>query len=358
MKSINKIKNEYNNFKKRHNKTFFKIIIGFFIVFFLMGVFNVNRADANAIDWLTDKANSLKQSWNTISNTLDSLKNGSSPTSIIADSLVDTVVDYTLKSQKAFLSNLITSINDGLGDSAEAMFTVKNPLANSSNLEKFNMMKKISNRFFTLAIIFSVITILFDLAPGESEKKVKKLLIDIGIAAIFVNSISFTIPYLTDGAAAFSEYFASDMVKLGGIKEMFTLGIGNLLSSSSGSFMFLTIGVLVFLVIALFVLLGLYIFSIGVSNMFAILIIVCPLFFVLLPTNFGKEVTKKIFYFMGFLLAVGPLQALSITVGAASLSDNFTFDNLIRSCACLLFTVGAIPTFTYFLFNMAQQPKV
>jgi hypothetical protein len=356
MKSIKEINCNYNNFRKRHSKTFSKVIVGILIVFISFG-FYYNPAQAGVGDWLGSKIDDLKFGWNTLGSAIEAIRTGGIA-SAITDKLVDEGSDYLMKSQKTWITNMVTSINEGLGGSTEEFFKVSNPLDKTETLAKFNMLKKISNRFFTLAVIFVIITILFDIKIGESEQRLRKLLYDILFGSIILNSIQPTLPYLINGASSFSSYFAGGLVTSDTILTIFTIGASSDFGIPDTSLILFTVGILILLLVVLVVILGLFIFTIGVNNMFAVLIIVSPLFIALYPTNYGKEVTKKILFFTGFLLCVGPLQALSITVCASNLGTGFTFINLLKSVAGLVFTVGAIPTFTYFLFNMAQQPKV
>ena len=218
--------------------------------------------------------------------------------------------------------------------------------------EKYSDMKQVSNTLFAIAVVF-VVSAIAQSADENSSRKLKKLLLDIFAAALMLNLFEYAVPRIIHGSNLFLEYFMpAEMLTPKMLCCLFFFGATTFTQSIIMLFLgvFLVIGLLL-----LFLLISLVIYK----AFLMILVVLFPVVISAYPTDFGKKLLMRWLSFFGFILVVGPLEALSLNLAYALFMNGGggLLQNLIMSVAMLLMTAFCIPALVFFLFSMASQPK-
>lgn len=243
-----------------------------------------------------------------------------------------------------------------LSSFTDDLFIVSDPFTDNHVLNNFNQMMKVSNRFFAIALILGIICIVFDINVGQSEEKFKKILVDIFLAAVIVNCFDLVLQRIIATNHAFTDYFLIGSTK-NTFKKLLDVFTGGVFLGSEG------IGVtslflLILILIILFIFICLFMFTININMFMSLTVVIYPLIAAFFPTQAGKKILSKVNFFIGFLCAVGPMQALAFSFALNKLRPIYDFYGFLSAFALLFFVAFAVPAFVLFIFNMAQQPKV
>lgn len=259
---------------------------------------------------------------------------------------------------KSFGEAIIAIINDFV-ETVHGSFYYPNVFNEPGIMERFQITLLIARWLLIIAFLISLIVMFFNL-DIFSGARLKKIIRDIILSLLFIHMGQHFIGKIHELSSLLTEIWLPTQVGVGG-GEMTNVLLAAVGLSATNPLTFQALGMtLAILAGAIAVFLTLLLISHAiVLSLMKVFVIIFPIILALFPIDGAKSYTWKWITLYVGLIFLGPLQALTISITADTMSTTqLTFGSMINSIGMLITATLILPGVLFYLVTIASNPKV